>query len=87
MKRPTVEQLTASPELATLAVLDAALGVAIVALVAAWPELNDLEANCPHDEPRTALDVVQRAGDLAGAINRYRLALATADRRKYDLPF
>jgi hypothetical protein len=84
--RVTYEQLLAAPELASLAVLEAALDVAGVALAAAWPELHDLDM-CDHDEPRAALDVLRRAADLVAAVNRYRLALALADDRTHDLPF
>jgi hypothetical protein len=85
---PTIEQTTAAPELALLAVLEATLDVAVVALAAAWPELHclDLEPDCPAS--RTAFEIVERAHHLAAAINRYRLALASAERRRYDdLPF
>ena len=82
----TAEQLAAAPELAVLAVLEVALRTAILALVAAWPELNDLDDD-PLDEPRAALELVERARDLGAAVNRYRLALATAHGRQDDLPF
>lgn len=82
----TAEQLAAAPELAVLAVLEVALRAAILALVAAWPELNDLDDD-PLDEPRAALELVERARDLGAAVNRYRLALATAHGRQDDLPF
>lgn len=84
--RVTHEQLLAAPELASLAVLEVVLDVAGVALVAAWPELNDIDL-CDHDEPRAALDVLRRGADLVAAVNRYRLALAIAGDRKHDLPF
>jgi hypothetical protein len=84
--RVTYEQLLAAPELASLAVLEAVLDVAGVALAAAWPELHDIHL-CDHDEPRAALDVLRRADDLVAAVNRYRLALAVADDRKNELPF
>lgn len=84
--RVTYEQLLVAPELASLAVLEAVLDVASVALAAAWPELHDVDL-CDHDEPRAALDVLRRAADLVAAINRYRLALVVADDRKHDLPF
>jgi len=87
VKRPTYEQLLAAPELASLAVLEAVLEITGVALAAAWPELHDLDLACEHDEPRAALEVLQRASDLIAAINRYRLALVRARDRQYDLPF
>ncbi len=82
----TAQQLATAPELAVLAVLEVALRAAILALVAAWPELNDLDDDS-LDEPRAALHLVERARDLGAAVNRYRLALATADGRQDDLPF
>jgi hypothetical protein len=84
--RVTWEQLLAAPELASLAVLEAALDVAGVALAAAWPELQDIDL-CDHDEPRAALEVLRRAADLVAAVNHYRRALAVADDRNNDLPF
>jgi hypothetical protein len=85
--RVTYEQLLAAPELASLAVLEAALDVTGVALAAAWPELHDIDMAREHDEPRAALDVLRRAADLVAAVNRYRLVLAVAQHRKHDLPF
>ena len=82
-----MEQLAAAPELAILAVLEAALDVTILALAAAWPELQELDLDSSYDEARAAFDVIERARTLAAAVNRYRLALATADRRDHDLPF
>ena len=87
MTRPTYEQLVAAPELASLALLEAALYVAGVALAAAWPELHDGEMAREHDEPRAALDILRRAAALAAAVNRYRLVLTVADARQHDLPF
>ncbi len=83
----TPQRLAAAPELAVLAVLDTALGAAIVALAVAWPELHDLDDTCPDDEPRAALGIVEHARGLAAAIQRYRLALASSNRREPDLPF
>lgn len=87
MTRLTYEQLVAAPELGSLAVLEAALDVACVALAAAWPELHDIDIACEHDEPRAALEILHRAGHLVAAVNRYRLVLAFADAKKHDLPF
>jgi hypothetical protein len=79
-------KLAAAPELGPLAVLDTALRVAILALTAAWPELHT--DHLPCDEPRAALDVIERARDLALAVRRYRRALALAAARRDDeLPF
>lgn len=87
MTRLTCEQLLAAPELASLAVLEAALDVASVALAAAWPELHDIDIACEHDEPRAAFDILLRASNLAAAVNRYRLVLALTHTKQNDLPF
>lgn len=87
MTRPTYEQLLAAPELASLALLEAAVDVAHVALAAAWPELHDIDVASEHDEPRAALDVLQRASALVAAINRYRLVLVLAADQQQHLPF
>lgn len=87
MTRVTYEQLVAAPELASLAVLEAALDVTGVALAVAWPELHDIDTACEHAKPRAALDILRLAADLVAAVNRYRLVLALADDRRHDLPF
>lgn len=79
------QALAASPELAAVAVLDAALDVTVRALAAVWPELQD--GNLPYDEHRAALEVIELARSLGIAIRRYRRAVASADRSERDLPF
>jgi len=82
----TYPKLAAAPELGALAILDAALSVAILALAAAWPELHT--DRLPRDEPRAALDVIEHARDLGLAVRRYRRALAAAAARRDDeMPF
>jgi hypothetical protein len=83
----TYEQLLGAPEMAALALLDAALDVVAVALGAAWPQLHDRDLVREHPECRVALNILHRAADLAAAVRRYRLALAEADDRQHDLPF
>ncbi len=87
MTRPTCQQLARAPELASLALLEAVLDVASLALAAAWPELHEIEMAREHEEPRAALEILQLAGDLTAAVDRYRLVLAGADARRHDLPF
>jgi hypothetical protein len=82
--RLSYPKLAAAPELGALAVLDTALRVAILALAAAWPELHT--DHLLHDEARAALDVIERARDLALALRRYRRDLA-ATQRERELPF
>jgi len=65
-----------APELAILGALEAALDLAIVALVAAQPELHPTEDG--HDAVRTAAAnnadlVIARAQALAAAIAGYRV--------------
>lgn len=47
MRRPRVEDLYTSPELAVLALLEAAIDVSLVALVAAHPDDHELEDDPP----------------------------------------
>lgn len=74
---PRVEDLSAEPQLAALAVLESAVNVAIVALGAEYPELAFLETD-PHDpcELLAVADLIARARDLDAAIVRYRRDLA-----------
>lgn len=85
--RPSVLDLYAAPELAVLAVLEAGVDVALVALIAAHPDDDDDDAIPP--ERRAARQLIEMARDLASAVNRYRLALARARDRERDelLPF
>ena len=81
----SLDTLTTDPELAALALLDHVLGVAVLALAAAWPEL---QANqLPQNPPRAVLDVIDLAHALGFALRRYRRVLGVSHRRQYDLPF
>lgn len=84
--RPSVLDLYAAAELAILAVLEAGVDVALVALIAAHPDDDD---DPIPPERRAARHVIEAARDLASAVNRYRLALARARDRERDelLPF
>jgi hypothetical protein len=84
--RPSVLDLYAAPELAVLAVLEAGVDVALVALIAAHPDDDD---DPVPPERRAARQLIEAARDLASAVNRYRLALARARDRERDelLPF
>jgi hypothetical protein len=84
---PTYQQLLAAPELASLALLEASLEVAALALAAAWPELHDLDIAREGDETRAALLVLHRSSRLVAAIHTYRIARVLADCRPLDLPF
>jgi hypothetical protein len=84
---PTVVDLFASPELAPLSVLEAAVEIARLSLVAAHS--YEPARDAPSLEHRAASVVIDAADALATAIQRYRLALARARDRDRDdlLPF
>jgi hypothetical protein len=86
-RTPRRDDLYAAPELASLAILEAAAAVAVAALLAVHPDDHDL-----HDDPlppdrRAAWALADAARDLGSAINRYRLALVLARERDDILPF
>lgn len=90
-----VERLSAEPQLASLAILESAADVAVVALAAEYPELasdHDL-TNYERELPelRSAIDVIELARALVVTITRYKRDIAARherDRRQSDLlPF
>jgi len=81
------EQLLAAPELGVLEVLETAIDVAILALLAAHPELRDDADVITLPAAEAALDVVDTAHALGALVNRYRLALTLSDNDSSDLPF
>lgn len=86
--RPRLDDLYSAPELAALSLLEAAADVAVVALLAAHPDDDELDAD-PHAEQCAARNLVDLARDVGAAVNRYRLALVFARERRRDdlLPF
>ena len=86
MTRPSVEQLGVAPELAALAVLEAAADTAVLALVAVYPEIQDLHEYDDSPELRVALDIIDAARAVAASVNRYWLALHLAQERDGLLP-
>jgi hypothetical protein len=84
-----VHQVGVAPELAVLAVLEAAIQSAIPALLAAQPELcaADPDAGGSSPSARSADCAIQLALELRAALNRYRLALARDPQRNDQLPF
>lgn len=87
MTRPSVEQLALAPELAALAILEAAADTAILALAAVYPEIQNLDEHRDSFELRVALDVIDTARALAASVNRYSLAVQLARERDDLLPF
>ncbi len=86
LRCPSLEQLSAAPELGPLTALELLTHLATLSLAASWPELHCLDMDPDCDESRAAFDVVQRASDLEAAVHRYKLALAAAQRDR-ELPF
>jgi hypothetical protein len=90
LRLPRVEQLSSEPQLASLAVLETAANVAILALAAEHPELggdDDIQRD-DDDELRAALDLVELARAIGITIMRYRRALAERQRSEQQLlPF
>lgn len=85
-KRPRVVEVYDAPQLAVLAVLEAALDVAAVALVAAHPDEPD-PADVPFDD-RAAHALIKAIRVAGAAIDRYRVALTlTREHGGADLPF
>jgi hypothetical protein len=89
---PRVEHLVAEPQLASLAVLETAATIAVLALGAEYPELasDDVDLREPP-ELRAAIDLIERAHALDLTITRYRRALAERHEREREedelLPF
>lgn len=89
---PHVEHIVAEPQLASLAVLETAAAIAILALAAEYPELasDDVDLREPR-ELRAAVDIIALARGVDRNIARYRLALAERHEREREedelLPF
>jgi hypothetical protein len=85
---PTVGELVVAPELAILAALDDVIDLAIIALVAAQPELQPAADQRDDAESSVAVaadHLIAAAQALAAAVATYRVALR--DRRDDELPF
>jgi hypothetical protein len=88
LRLPRIEQLSVEPQLASLAVLETAANVAVLALAAEHPELGGDDDQRDDDELRTALDLVELARAIGITIVRYRRALAERQRSEQQLlPF
>lgn len=80
---PISADLFDSPELAVIAVVDAAVEVCLVALIVAHPDTENDADELPL-ERRAARGLVTALYDVSHAINRYRLALERAKERDRD---
>lgn len=83
---PTPAELATHPELAALEALAHAAELALRALVAEHPELDDPERPCWLDEPSAltarAAEVAALAVALRDAAGRYRAAARADDQRR-----
>ncbi len=85
---PPVVQLGVAPELAALALLEAALEIASAALVVAQPELIHPDDLLPSTEAaEVASRLVAQALALRGTINHYRFALVLDPGLDGPIPF
>lgn len=83
----SIEQLWAAPELASLAVLDAAIDMAILAIAAVHPELQDHDGAEQTAALRAATLVIEDARALGASATRYRLILRRPHDCADDFPF
>jgi hypothetical protein len=88
----TLVDLLNAPELAMLDVLDHAVHVVRLALIAQHPHLlgDEYGRVCTHDDPiaQGAAEIIDSALDLSVALRRYRHAIANASTlRDDDFPF
>jgi hypothetical protein len=84
---PSVEQLLVAPELASLAVLEAAIDMAIVAIIAVYPEMQDQDPADQTVSLRAATVVIEDGRTLAATMARYRRVLRRVHDRADDTPF
>jgi hypothetical protein len=84
---PSVEQLWGAPELASLAILEAAIDTSIVAIGAVYPEMQDQDPAVQTASLRAATVVIEDARTLAASLARYRVILRRPPDRADDDPF
>ena len=87
LRCPTIEQLWVAPELACLAVLDAAIDASILAIGSVYPEMQDQDPADQTAALRAATVVLEDARTLAASVARYRLILRRPTDRAEDNPF
>ena len=86
--RLSIDQLGLAPELAVLTILETAADTTVLALAAAYPELQDFHD--PSDYSATtlaALAVIDHARAMRGALLRYRKAMLRVRHGDQLLPF
>ena len=88
-RQPTIEQLSAAPELASLATLEVAADTAILSLAAAHPDLQDGDRDADDDTApiRAAFALIDVVRALGHTLDRYRRALRRVERQNEDIPF
>lgn len=84
---PPVSSLGFAPELAALALLEAALEVTRAALVAAHPELRSDDFVPSVASTEVASQLIEQALGLCGTIRRYRIALVLDPGPDGPIPF
>lgn len=85
---PPVTSLGVAPELAALALLEAAIEVSRAALVAAHPELLRQDDFVPSvASTEVAFQLIQQALRLCGTIHHYRVALVLDPGPDGPIPF
>lgn len=91
MTQPSFEQLSDAPELATIAVLETAATMAILAVGAEYPELASDHVDRRRPDLRAAIELIKLGRALDLAIARYRRAVAERHDREREeaklLPF
>ena len=88
MIRPSYQELCSAPELAILAALEHALGLAILSLAVQYPELQLDMGDDPPSDLLAASNVIDVAQALHDALNTYSRALSASHQiRSDDIPF
>lgn len=91
MTPPSFEQLSDAPELATLAVLEVAATMALLAVGAEYPELASDDLDRREPIVRAAIELINLGRAIGLSIARYRRALADRQQREREeeelLPF
>jgi hypothetical protein len=86
-RRPSIEELWIAPELASLTMLEAALDMALLSMLAVYPEMQDLDRADQTDPLGAAIVVIEDARTLAASLARYRLILRRVSDRADNMPF